>query len=88
MTPTVANKNGEAKIIDSHNFPFSKKIAAAIVTVHPGGIPRLIDTPLTRHEERYAQAVQVAGKTSTGDLKKDEEEAKKELQAKSPLGVP
>jgi len=43
---------------------------------------------LTRHEERYAQVLEVAGRTPTGDLKKDEEEAKKLLQAHSPLGVP
>ena len=31
-------------------------------------IPGLIDTPLTRHEERYAQAIQVAGGTPTGSI--------------------
>ena len=51
-------------------------------------VPGLIDTPLTRHEERYAQALEAANKTPTGDIRKDEEEAKKTLKAKSPLGVP
>jgi len=51
-------------------------------------VPGLIDTPLTRHEERYAQALEVAGRTPTGNVQKDEEEAKKVLQAHSPLGVP
>jgi NAD(P)-dependent dehydrogenase (short-subunit alcohol dehydrogenase family) len=51
-------------------------------------VPGLIDTPLTRHEERYAQALQVAGRVPTGDVQKDEEDAKKVLKAKSPLGVP
>jgi NAD(P)-dependent dehydrogenase (short-subunit alcohol dehydrogenase family) len=51
-------------------------------------VPGLIDTPLTRHEERYAQVLEVAGRTPTGDLQKDEEDAKKLLQAHSPLGVP
>lgn len=51
-------------------------------------VPGLIDTPLTRHEERYAQALEVAGKDPAGDVRKDEEAAKKALQAKSPLGVP
>jgi|SRR5579872_6646789 len=37
----------------------------------------LIDTPLTRHEERYAQALEVAAKTPTGDIRKDEEEAER-----------
>ena len=51
-------------------------------------IPGLIDTPLTRHEERYAQAIQVAGKTPTGVLTTDEETARKGLSRHSPLGVP
>jgi NAD(P)-dependent dehydrogenase (short-subunit alcohol dehydrogenase family) len=51
-------------------------------------VPGLIDTPLTRHEERYEQALQVAGRVPTGDVKTDEEAAKKILQGKSPLGVP
>ena len=51
-------------------------------------IPGLIDTVLTRHEDRYAQALQVAGKTPTGDPAKDEEAAQAGLAAKSPMGVP
>jgi NAD(P)-dependent dehydrogenase (short-subunit alcohol dehydrogenase family) len=51
-------------------------------------VPGLIDTPLTRHEERYAQALEVGGRKPTGNLQKDEEDAKKILQARSPLGVP
>jgi NAD(P)-dependent dehydrogenase (short-subunit alcohol dehydrogenase family) len=50
-------------------------------------IPGLIDTPLTRHEERYAQVLQDAGKQPTGSPK-DEEEAKNILTTKTPLGVP
>jgi len=50
-------------------------------------VPGLIDTPLTRHKERYAQALQAAGKTPTGSST-DEEEARKVLTAKTPLGVP
>ncbi len=48
-------------------------------------VPGLIDTPLTRHEERYAQVLQDGGGTPTGS---DEEAAKKILAAKTPLGVP
>ncbi len=48
-------------------------------------VPGLIDTPLTRHKERYAQALQAAGKMPTGSPT-DEEEAIKVL--KTPLGVP
>jgi NAD(P)-dependent dehydrogenase (short-subunit alcohol dehydrogenase family) len=51
-------------------------------------IPGLIDTPLTRHEERYAQAIQVAGGMPTGVLATDEETARKGLSRHSPLGVP
>jgi NAD(P)-dependent dehydrogenase (short-subunit alcohol dehydrogenase family) len=51
-------------------------------------VPGLIDTPLTRHEERYAQALEVGAKTPTGDVHKDEVAAKEALKAKSPLGVP
>jgi len=51
-------------------------------------VPGLIDTPLTRHEERYAQAIQVAGGTPTSVLATDEETARKGLSRHSPLGVP
>ena len=51
-------------------------------------VPGLIDTPLTRHEERYAQAIETTGRRPSGDLNRDEETAKESLQAKSPLGVP
>lgn len=51
-------------------------------------IPGLIDTALTRHEDRYAQAIEVAGGTPTGDEKADEKTAKSGLTKKSPLGVP
>jgi NAD(P)-dependent dehydrogenase (short-subunit alcohol dehydrogenase family) len=51
-------------------------------------IPGLIDTALTRHEDRYAQAIETSGKTPSGDEAKDEETARKGLASKSPLGVP
>ncbi len=51
-------------------------------------VPGLIDTPLTRHEERYAQALEVSGKTPSGDPDKDEAAAKQGLAAKLPLRVP
>ncbi len=50
--------------------------------------PGLIDTALTRHEERYAQAIVVAGGTPTGDIVRDEATAEQGLIAKTPLGVP
>ena len=49
-------------------------------------IPGLIDTPLTRHRQRYEQAVDdLRSKQPTAVL---EEEARKRLIAKTPLGVP
>ena len=38
MQPTHKNDKGEVRIVDSHNFPVSKKIAAGIVVVKPGGL--------------------------------------------------
>jgi NAD(P)-dependent dehydrogenase (short-subunit alcohol dehydrogenase family) len=51
-------------------------------------IPGLIDTALTRHEDRYAQALAEAGQTPSGDPKKDEQAAIEALKTKTPLGVP
>jgi hypothetical protein len=51
-------------------------------------VPGLIDTPLTRHEERYAQVLELAGRKPTGNLQQDEATAKQLLQTRSPLGVP
>ena len=49
-------------------------------------IPGLIDTPLTRHRARYAQAADdFQSKAATGAL---EAEAKSKLIAKSPFGIP
>jgi NAD(P)-dependent dehydrogenase (short-subunit alcohol dehydrogenase family) len=51
-------------------------------------IPGLIDTALTRHEDRYAQAISAAGREPSGQPGQDEETARQLLAAKSPLGVP
>jgi NAD(P)-dependent dehydrogenase (short-subunit alcohol dehydrogenase family) len=51
-------------------------------------IPGLIDTSLTRHEDRYAQAISAAGQQPSGQADQDETTAKRLLTAKSPLGVP
>jgi NAD(P)-dependent dehydrogenase (short-subunit alcohol dehydrogenase family) len=51
-------------------------------------IPGLIDTTLTRHEDRYAQALAEAGQTPSGDPQKDEQAAIEALKTKTPLGVP
>ncbi|HVX78379.1 MAG TPA: SDR family NAD(P)-dependent oxidoreductase [Bradyrhizobium sp.] len=49
-------------------------------------IPGLIDTPLTRHRQRYAQAVDDLNNAEP--IGRLEAEAKQKLSAKSPLGVP
>jgi oxalate decarboxylase len=41
MESTKASKAGEVRIVDSRNFPASKHIAAALVTVKPGGLCEL-----------------------------------------------
>lgn len=51
-------------------------------------VPGLIDTALTRHEDRYAKAIKSGGKQPTGDEAKDEKTAAEALAAKLPLGVP
>jgi len=49
-------------------------------------LPGLIDTPLTRHRQRYAQAVD--DHASTRPTEELEREAVKRLVARTPLGVP
>jgi oxalate decarboxylase len=41
MEPTKSSKGGSARVVDSHNFPASKHIAAALVIVKPGGMREL-----------------------------------------------
>jgi NAD(P)-dependent dehydrogenase (short-subunit alcohol dehydrogenase family) len=51
-------------------------------------IPGLINTALTRHEDRYAQIIRTGGHEPTGDVEKDEQTAAGAQRAKLPLGVP
>jgi oxalate decarboxylase len=41
MTPTKKTPGGEVRVVDSHNFPASKNVAAALVTIKPGGMREL-----------------------------------------------
>jgi SDR family mycofactocin-dependent oxidoreductase len=50
-------------------------------------VPGLIDTPLTRHQERYTQVLEDSGRAPTGSSA-DEEQARNILATKTPLGVP
>ncbi|OJX94609.1 MAG: short-chain dehydrogenase [Micrococcales bacterium 73-15] len=51
-------------------------------------IPGLIDTKLTRHEDRYAQIIRSGGNEPTGDVERDERTAAEAQRRKLPLGVP
>jgi oxalate decarboxylase len=57
MQPTKASKGGEVRIVDSRNFPVSKHIAAALVTIKPGGMRELHWHPNASEWQYY-----VAGK--------------------------
>jgi oxalate decarboxylase len=39
--PAKRNKGGEVRIVDSNSFKVATQIAAALVTVHPGGLREL-----------------------------------------------
>ncbi|QAB17632.1 NAD(P)-dependent oxidoreductase [Leucobacter muris] len=51
-------------------------------------IPGLIDTKLTRHEDRYAQIIRSGGNEPSGDVGQDERAAAAAQRKKLPLGVP
>jgi NAD(P)-dependent dehydrogenase (short-subunit alcohol dehydrogenase family) len=51
-------------------------------------IPGLIDTALTRHESRYAQALDEAGKKPSGSEAEDEKAVAEAKAKATPLGVP
>jgi NAD(P)-dependent dehydrogenase (short-subunit alcohol dehydrogenase family) len=84
-------KNGAAYAASKWGIIGLMKLAA--LELAPYGItvnalvPGLIDTPLTRHEERYAQALEEAGRTPTG-TQADEGPVRQVLIGRTPLGVP
>ena len=41
MAPTRKTRGGEVRVVDSHNFPASRTIAAGLVTIKPGGMREL-----------------------------------------------
>ena len=51
-------------------------------------IPGLVNTELTRHEERYAQIIRSGGNEPAGNVARDEQTAADAQRAKLPLGVP
>jgi oxalate decarboxylase len=55
MPPVRQTKGGEVRIADSKNFNMSKTIAAAQVTVHPGGLRELHWHPNTDEWQYYIE---------------------------------
>lgn len=51
-------------------------------------VPGLVNTALTRHEERYAQIIRTGGQEPSGNLDEDESSAADGMRRKLPLGVP
>ena len=41
MAPTVHTASGDARVVDSRNFPAAKNITAALLTIRPGGMREL-----------------------------------------------
>jgi len=41
MAPARKTRGGEVRVVDSHNFPASRSIAAGLVTIKPGGMREL-----------------------------------------------
>lgn len=55
MKPNVKTRGGEVRIVDSTNFAVSKTIAAALVTVKPGGMRELHWHPNADEWQYYIQ---------------------------------
>ena len=55
VKPLEDNKGGSVKVIDSRNFPASKTVAAAIVTLKPGGLRELHWHPNADEWQYYSQ---------------------------------
>lgn len=56
MEPTKSSKGGEVRVVDSKNFPVSQHIAAALVTVKPGGLRELHWHPNASEWQFYTPA--------------------------------
>ncbi len=55
MRPSIANSGGRVNIVDSRNFPASTTIAAAQVTLKPGGLRELHWHPNSSEWQFYVQ---------------------------------
>jgi oxalate decarboxylase len=55
MAPTLRQPGGEVRIVDSSNFPVSKTVAAAMVTLRPGGLREMHWHPDADEWQYYIQ---------------------------------
>jgi oxalate decarboxylase len=55
MTPQYKSPGGEARIVDSRNFPAAQNIAAALLTIKPGGMRELHWHPHASEWQYYIQ---------------------------------
>jgi oxalate decarboxylase len=75
MKPNLENASGSVRIVDSSNFPASKAVAAALVTVKPGGLRELHWHPQASEWQYYIKGsgrmtvFASAGKARTTDFK-------------------
>jgi oxalate decarboxylase len=65
-TPTKQSKGGDVRIADSNNFTVSTKIAAALVTVRPGGIREMHWHPNADEWQYYIKGKARMGVFDTG----------------------
>jgi NAD(P)-dependent dehydrogenase (short-subunit alcohol dehydrogenase family) len=95
----TSSTQGQHGTLDGSAYSASKwgligLMKSAALELGPHGItvnalvPGLIDTTLTRHEERYAQAIETSGGTPTGQEAEDEQTAAEGLRKKLPARVP
>ncbi|ERK71036.1 SDR family NAD(P)-dependent oxidoreductase [Leifsonia aquatica] len=95
----TSSTQGQHGTLDGSGYSASKwgligLMKSAALDLGPHGItvnaviPGLINTALTRHEDRYAQMIRTGGSEPTGNVDDDERTAAAASQKKLPLGVP
>jgi len=95
----TSSTQGQHGTLDGSGYSASKwgligLMKSAALDLGPHGItvnaviPGLIDTALTRHEDRYAQMIRTGGSEPSGNVDDDEQTAAAASQKKLPLGVP